>query len=138
MTRSEFEELAGIGKTKFFALLEDPAVRVALDYEPLGPGGRADMDRTKALTFIRNLRQTAARRHAERIARFGAYLVRACPNCDAQITRKAGICPRCSRPVLAATDAPPRGRPCPNCGRRITRKACTCRHCGMPVLAATS
>lgn len=135
MTRSEFERLAGIGKTKFFSLLDDPAVRTALDYEPLGPGGRADMDRAKAERFIGDLRRQAAQRHAQRIAHFGAYLVRPCPHCGKQITRKAGLCPYCERPVPAAADAPRRGRPCPHCGRRITRKACTCRHCGTPLLA---
>ena len=136
MTRREFEELAGIAKTSFFALLDDPEIRVAVDYEPLAPGGRADMDRTKALNFIRKLRQAAAAKHAERIGRFGAYIVRACPHCGEQITRKSGNCPHCQRPVPAAADAPPRGRPCPHCRRRITRKACTCRHCGVPVAAA--
>ncbi len=139
MTRSEFEALAGIGKTKFFALLDDPAVRIELDYEPVGPGGRAHMDRAKALAFIRKLQAAATARAESRIARFGRYLVRPCPHdrCGRQITRKAGVCSHCGRPVPAATDAPPRGRPCPYCGRRITRKACTCRHCGTPVRAAT-
>lgn len=108
MTRAEFEELAGIQKSKFFSLLEDPVVRTALDYRA-GLGGRADMDRASALAFIRNLRQSAKRRMQQRTARLGAY---------------------------ATTQAPPRGRPCPHCRRRITRKACTCRHCNLPVAAA--
>lgn len=138
MTRVEFEELAGIGKTTFFALLDDPGVRTALDYEPCGPGGRADMDRTKALAYIRRLRGDALRRHAERVGRLGAYVLRLCPHsgCGEQISRKADVCPHCSRPVPPANEAPPRGRPCPSCRRRITRKACCCRHCGIPVPAA--
>ena len=95
------------------------------------------MNRDKALAFIRDLRETAAESSAERVGRFGAYVVRSCPHpdCGQQITRKAGVCAHCRRPVPAAAGAPPRGRPCPNCGRRITRKECTCRHCGMPVRA---
>lgn len=108
MTRAEFEDLAGIGKSKFFNILEDPAVRTALDYDA-GAGGRADMDRTKALAFIRNLRHSAAIRMQERVKRLDAY---------------------------ATTNPPPRGRPCPHCRRRITRKACVCRHCDQPVSAA--
>ena len=136
MTRSEFEDLAGIGKTTFFALLDDPAVRLALDYEASGPGGRASMNRTKALAFIHELRRTAVRRNADRVARFGPYVIRDCPHCQERITRKAGKCPHCSRAVSAAAEAPPRGRPCPHCGRRISRKACVCRHCDTPVHAA--
>lgn len=132
MPRAEFEALAGIGKTTFFSLLDDPAVRNAVDYH-IGVSGRADMDRAKALRFIRSLRNEQAARNRERLGRLGAYLVRPCPQCHAQITRKAGRCPHCDAHVEAATDAPPRGRPCPGCRRRITRKACNCRHCGLPV-----
>lgn len=108
MTRAEFEDLAGIGKSKFFNILEDPAVRTALDYAA-GAGGRADMDRTKALAFIRNLRRSAEIRMRERTERLGIYVTKG---------------------------APPRGRPCPHCRRRVTRKACVCRHCDRPVPAA--
>ena len=102
MTRREFQELAGCGKTTYFSLLEDPSVRLEVDYQ-LGPGGRAEMDRTKALELLRRLRRAAAAAAAERVGRLGSY---------------------------ASSDAPPRGRPWPVCGGRITRKACTCRHCG--------
>lgn len=138
MTRAEFEELAGIGKTSFFTLLDDPATRVALDYEPEGPGGRADMDRTKALAYIRELRKTASQRRGERAGRFGDYVVRKCPNpgCGKKIPRKAAVCTYCDRALTPVDAAPPRGRPCPECKRRITRKACICRHCGIPVTAA--
>ncbi len=102
MTRGEFQELAGVGKTKYFCLLQDPVVQADLNYQ-IGIAGRADTHRGKTLAFIRKLRSEAAARRKERTKRLKEYATSAAPVC---------------------------GRPCPSCGGRITRKPCVCRHCG--------
>lgn len=101
MYRREFEQLAGISKTRYFSLLGDPLLRHRLDAGKDENG--CFVNRRKAERFIKELLQ---KREAARLRvreNLGAY---------------------------ASKDAPPRGRPCPTCGRRITRKRTTCRHCG--------
>lgn len=107
MHRREFEQLAGISKTRFFDIFGDPALRTALE------AGRDEngcyVNRRKAERFIEDLLE---RRKVARLKvreNLGAY---------------------------ASTNAPPRGRPCPACERRITRKRTVCRHCGVAVDAA--
>lgn len=134
MYRREFEERAGIGKSRYFDLLADPAIAEELE-AGVDEQGRF-VNRRKALAFIAVLvaRRQAAR---QRVAlNLGDYITRPCPHegCDAQITRRTRTCPTCSRRVPAPVEPPrPRGRPCPACGRRITRKPTICRHCGEDV-----
>lgn len=107
MYRREFEQLAGISKTRFFDLFGDPALRTALD------GGRDEngcfVSRRKAEQFIKQLLE---KRRAARL----------------KVRENLG--------PYATSSPPPRGRPCPECQRRITRKRTICRHCGADVDAA--
>lgn len=132
MDRAEFEELAGIGRTTFYAIVDDPAVRQQIDYQPTGMGARGHMDRKKALAYIRARQLTAVQAHAARVARFGPYVTRPCTVCGTLTSRRAKVCSAsgCGARLPTPDAPPPRGRPCPHCRRRITRKACTCRWCG--------
>lgn len=107
MYRAEFQELAGIGRTRYFDLFADPDL-----IERLGGGidefGRY-VNRAKALDYIAAHR---AEREAKRL----------------KVRENLGR--------FASRTPPPRGRPCPACGRRITRKPTRCRHCGAEVPAA--
>jgi hypothetical protein len=105
MYRREFEDLAHIGKTRFFSIVADPLTRKTLDYQ-CDDAGRGNVSRQAGLTFIRNLRKETTRPDERRISRLGLY---------------------------ATSAAPPRGRQCPSCRRRIASKATICRHCDAAV-----
>lgn len=105
MFRAEFEELAHVKKTRYFALLSDPALQRRLDYQ-LDASGRGHVNRAHALAYIRELHRADAATRADRASHLGAY---------------------------ATSSAPRRGRPCPHCRRRIARRVEHCRHCGLVV-----
>lgn len=102
MYRPEFEERAQIGKTSFFSLLADPEVQTRLEYA-VDARGRANVDRRRALQYIKELQLEHVERRRRRASHLGAY---------------------------ATPNAPARGRPCPSCRKRIARRAAVCRHCG--------
>jgi hypothetical protein len=108
MYAREFRELAHIGKTTFFKLLQDPALRAQLNYQR-DSLGRGHVRREAAHAVIRTLRAEVPNAALRRAARLGDF---------------------------ATKDAPLRGRSCPDCRRRIARGDIICRHCGVTLPAA--
>lgn len=142
MYRSEFQELAGIAKTRYFDLLSDPTLAAELDASH-DADGRIVVNRKKALAYIKILlaRRSAVRAKVGRNLGDWSHLQRGrpCPACQRRITRKRTTCRHCGVDVDAAAGPPQlAGRPCPECEGRIPMKKVVCRHCGAAVDAAAT
>ena len=140
MYRDEFQDLAGIAKTRYFDVLADPALAKQLDAGH-DEEGRTTVNRKKAIAYIKVLlaTRTAARLKVRENLGDWSHMIRGrpCPACGRRITRKRTVCRHCGAAVDAATDPPAlAGRPCPECQGRIPMKKTACRHCGAAVVAA--
>lgn len=133
MHRDEFQELAGLKKTRYFDILADPSLAKQLDAGH-DEDGRTTVNRRKAVAFIRELlaKRNAARLKVGKNLGDWSHMIRKrpCPKCRRFITLKRTICRHCGAAVDASTEAPQlAGRPCQACQKRVSKNAKVCRHC---------